>query len=89
MFTGIGNWGIPGNWVGWGWLALFVSLIIFAAIIIGCIFLVLWVIRKVRSSGITASNSNGYLTAKEILQARFARGEITREQYELMLNDIA
>ncbi len=89
MFTGIGSWGIPGNWIGWGWLMLFVSLIFLAGIIIASIFLVIWAVRRIRSTAITASNSNGYPTAKEILQARFARGEITREQFELMLNDIA
>ncbi len=89
MYTGIGNWGIAGNWVGWGWLRLFVGLVIFAGIIIGCISLVLWVVHRVRSSGITAVSGSGPLTAKEILQARFARGEITHEQYERMLNDIA
>ncbi len=89
MFTGIGNWGIPASWIGWGWLMLFVSLIFLAGIIIGSIFLVIWAIRRIRTAGITGSNGNVYLTAKQILQARFARGEITREQYELMLSDIA
>ncbi len=88
MFTGIGNWGIPGSWVGWGWLMLFVSLLFLAGIIIGSIFLVIWAIRRIRLAGITNTSSNGYLTAKQILQARFARGEITREQYDLILNDI-
>ncbi len=89
MFTGIGNWGIPASWIGWGWLMLFVSLLFLAGIIIGSIFLVIWAIRRMRFMGITSSNSNRSLTAKEILQARFARGELTQEQYELMLNDIA
>ncbi len=88
MFTGIGNWGIPSSWVGWGWLMLFVSLLILAGIIIGSILLVIWAIRRIQLTGITSTSSNGNLTAKQILQARFARGEITREQYELILNDI-
>jgi uncharacterized membrane protein len=31
----------------------------------------------------------GQPTAKEILQAKYARGEITREQYQLMKQEIA
>ena len=31
---------------------------------------------------------NQPITAKQILEQRYARGELTREQYQLMLDDI-
>jgi uncharacterized membrane protein len=36
-----------------------------------------------------ARQATGQPTAKEILQAKYALGEITREQYQLMKQDIA
>ncbi len=92
MFTGLcqtGNWGIFGNWGGWGWLGLILTLIFWAGLIISAIFLTLWVIRRLRSSPLVITNGSQPTSAKEILQVRFARGELTREQYELMQRDIA
>lgn len=92
MFTGIcqtGNWGILGNWGGWGWIGLILTLIFWVGSTIGLILLILWAIRRVRASQNTNVNSSSPGSAMEILQIRFARGEITREQYELMQKDVA
>lgn len=58
--------------------------------------LVFWVIIIVLAvllvKGLFNSNSNlprdNASTAKQILNERYARGEITQEQYQLMLKDI-
>ena len=56
----------------------------------GLIALAVWLVKslfvgKQRFSG----NSQGReLSAGEILDQRFARGEITREQYEMMKSDL-
>jgi uncharacterized membrane protein len=55
------------------------------------ILLVVWGIRQMsRSSGHSniVQPGPGGLSAREILQVRYARGEITREQYQQMLADI-
>lgn len=59
------------------------GLIFNLAIIIGVVVLVVWAVKRF-SGGITNSNQS----PREILQARYARGEITREQYQQMLNDL-
>ena len=84
-FCGTGNsyWGYSGNFGAWSWIGLVLNLVFWVGLIAGLIVLVVWAIRRARvPSGI------GQPTAKEILQARYARGEITREQYQLMQQDI-
>jgi len=54
-----------------------IGLIFNLAILVGIVLLIIWAVR--RFSGGTAS-SRGQ-TPREILQMRYARGEITRDQY--------
>jgi putative membrane protein len=73
---GFGGMGLFGGWIG---------LMINLAIIIGIVVLVVWSVRRFTSGNTTASLQS----PKEILQSRYARGEITREQYQQMLSDLA
>ena len=86
MFTGFcntGTWGSLGNFSGWGWIGSIVSVVFLMALLVG---LTLFVVRATQHTRVPAAT--GQKVAQEILQARFARGEITREQYELMKQDI-
>ncbi|HEB63975.1 MAG TPA: SHOCT domain-containing protein [Chloroflexi bacterium] len=78
-----GNWG----WGGFGWLGLVFNLLIIVAVI----WLVVWAIRRLTAAG-GAGAIGGRLSSgtspRDILQARYARGEITREQYREMLRDL-
>ena len=64
-----------------GWIGLIFNL----AILIGIVFLIVWAVKRFTSS----TNSPTLQTPREILQSRYARGEITREQYQQMLSDLA
>ena len=103
MITGLchsGNWGSLGNLSGWSWVGLILSLIFWVGLLAGLTLLVVRAIRRARGSAAkvpyatgppTAGRQNtaGHRqTAKEILQAQYVRGEITREQYELRKQDI-
>ena len=60
---------------------------------IGLILLAVWLVRVV-FSGISGNRSSTPPSKKgsnalEILAQRYARGEITREQYEIMKDDIS
>jgi len=72
---GFGGMGLLGGWIG-----LFFNL----AIIIGVVILVVWAVKRFTNSNI----SSGSQTPREILQARYARGEITRDQYQQILQDL-
>lgn len=59
----------------------------------GLILLAVWLVRAIFSSrtwrNSPPSSSSSSQTAQEILAQRYARGEITREQYEIMKQDIS
>ena len=83
-----GAWGSLGNFGGWGGIGLILNLVFWIGLIAGLTLLVVWTLRQARVPAATVPSASGQPTAKEILQARHARGEITREQYELMKHDI-
>ena len=78
MMTGFG--------MGFGILG-FVLMLVFWG---GLIALAIWLVKTLfASSQRSPSTTQGLeLNASEILNQRYARGEITREQYELMKQDI-
>lgn len=78
-------------WYGsYGWLGMIIGTVFTLAILVGLALLVIWAVR--RSGGLTGINSPSGNTdqssAKEILKTRYARGEITREEYLQMLEEI-
>jgi len=82
---GLGGFGAFGS-LGW-----ILNLVITLGVIIGIIVLVIWAVRRLTSGQGQTLNSFGPerpSTAQEILQTRYARGEITREEYRQMLADL-
>ncbi len=83
------NCGSLGFWgTGNGWLGIVLTLFINLVVIVGFVLLIAWFVRRVLPTAGLAGGSGAALTAKEILQARYARGEITRDQYKKMLADL-
>jgi putative membrane protein len=82
-FSGFGNLG----WIGW-----IINIVLTSGILIGLVWLVIWGVRRITNGQggliFSTGQSNGLTNAQEILQARYARGEITREEYQKMLDDI-
>lgn len=71
-----------------GGLGLFgglIGLVFNLLILVGIVLLVVWAVKRFTSS----NSSSGGQTPKEILQSRYARGEITRDQYQQMLSDLS
>ena len=83
-----GNWGSLGSFGTWGLIGLITNLIFWVGLIAGLTLLVVWAVRRARVPAATGLYATGQPTAKEILQALYARGEITREEYELRKQDI-
>lgn len=83
MGGGMGPW-MMGGWSGtvspW-WVAF--SFIFSLLVLAGIGLLVIWAVRQVGASAGGRSTR-----ALEVLQERYARGEITREQYEQMRRDL-
>jgi putative membrane protein len=87
----MGHFGSYGYWgTEYGWPELLLNLGINLVFLIGIVLLIAWFVRRVfPTSNMSAGRGGSVSTAKEILQARYARGEITRDQYQLMLSDLS
>lgn len=75
------TFGMHGFW-GMGLIGLIFNL----AIIVGIVILIVWAVKRFSSGSSLPSASSQ--TPREILQSRYARGEITRDQYQQMLSDL-
>jgi putative membrane protein len=89
----MGGGGMMGGW-GFGGLGLIggiLNLVITLGVIVGIVLLVIWLIRRVGGEGgaLTAGRRASPSSAREILQTRYVRGELTREQYQQMLSDLS
>jgi len=70
---------------GMGWIGMILSFICFILIIIGIILLIVWLAKRVTHSEIEDKTGS---KALEVLKERYAKGEITKDQYESMKKDL-
>jgi putative membrane protein len=93
--------GFGGGMGGLGLLGSLLSTLLIVGLLVGLVFLGIWLWRSggaartgkfgasVGPSSWTQPSGAGQPTAREILQTRYARGELTREEYQSMLQDLA
>ena len=80
----MGGWGPSGGWDRWDpWRAVFGMAS--AVLVIGGIGAVVW---WALGRSPSASPPSSQASARDILDGRYARGEITREQYQAMRRDL-
>ena len=79
-----GTWGSLGSFSVWGAMGLILNLVFWVGLLAALTLLVVLAIRRARIPAATVPHARGQPNAREILQAQYARGEITREQYERM-----
>jgi putative membrane protein len=85
MFHGLCPFVDGGSFGTWGWVAMILQVILWLGLIAGVVFLFYLIIRW---SARVPATVPGQSSEIEILQARYARGEITRELYQQMLGDL-
>lgn len=66
----------------YGWIYMILGMLL----IVGIVLLIVWLVRQ-SSTGSTGSIEKGE-TALDILKKRYAKGEISKEDYERMKSDI-
>jgi putative membrane protein len=77
-----------GGFFGAGGLIWMIFILIFIiAIIVGIILLIVWPVKRVSYSSETSKTDIG--TALEILKQRYAKGEISKKEYENIKKDIS
>ena len=77
---------------GFGLYGLF-GMLFNIAILVGVVVLAVWAVQKFTSSGSGSGSSDNRHSpapsAREILDQRYARGELNREEYQQKLHDIS
>ena len=84
MMGGFGDFGT------FGWIGMILNWVITIGLIVGVVLLIVWVVKRLGPSGqgTTTTSATPGGSPRDILQIRYARGEITREQYQQMLADL-
>ena len=83
-FCGSDGWRFLGNIDAWDLIGWGLTLIVWVGLLVALALLVVWIIRRAGVSSGTVAYATGQPAAREILQARYARGEITREEFHDM-----
>jgi putative membrane protein len=78
MGPGMMNWGYG---MGWGWMIIMA--VFWISVIVAIVFLIRWVILSTKITGTKSDES-----ALEILKKRYAKGEISKEEFEEKKKDI-
>ena len=82
MGWGFGNYGGYGGVMGW--IGPIMMIVFWGALIVGIVFLVRFLTRGGGGSG----NPGGRESALDILKKRYAKGEMSREEFEAMRKDL-
>ena len=95
------GWGCCGGWMnqgGWGMMGGFgfpliggiLMFLLWALVIGGIVWLVVWLARggAQSASRVLTNTPIGNQTPLDIVKARYAKGEITKEQFEEMKRDL-
>ena len=72
--------------MGFGFFGLFLMLILWVGLILGAVLLVRYLFQGSRQPPSLPQNNK--LKPQQILEQRYARGEITREQFDSMKQDL-
>ncbi len=73
--------------MGFGLIGVVLMILFWGGLILGAVWLVRAVFQNGTQSG-SRTQSTEDQNAREILDRRYARGELTREQYEVMRKDL-
>jgi putative membrane protein len=84
--------GLLGGFGGLGLVGSILNLVISAGLIIGVVVLLIWAVRRLRSSNnsVVGQNSQGksLQSPLDILKLRYASGEITQKEFQDMKTDL-
>ena len=71
-----------------GWIGLIVMILFWGSLIFGGV----WLVKTIFTNGQQSTSGKGsseQTSSRDIIDNRYARGEITREQFEIMKADLS
>ena len=80
----MGRW-MMGDW-GMGWFGMIFMLLFWVLVIVGIVFLIRWLVQNTGSRGSSGVGTSSQ--AMNILKERYAKGEITHDEFESMKKEI-
>ena len=84
--------GFGSGFGGFGLIGMLLNLAITVGLIVGLVLLAAWLWRRINPGGQVSVASQTQVrteaSPREILQTRYVKGEIAREQYQQMLADL-
>ncbi len=80
----MGRW-MMGDW-GMGWFGMIFMLLFWVLIIVGIVFLIRWLVQNTGNRNPSGVGTGSQ--AMDILKERYAKGEITRDEFESMKKEI-
>ena len=82
-----GPWGMHMMWGSWGVGMMIMMLLFWALLIVGLIFLIRWLIAA-GNQGRQGRAEHSPESALDILQKRYARGDITKQEFDEIRRDL-
>ena len=77
-----------GDFGTFGWIGMILNWVITIGLIVGVVLLIAWLVKRIDANGQAAKAAPTTASPREIAQIRYARGEITREQYQQLVADL-
>lgn len=78
-----------GYWYGGlGWIGMIINLFISVALMVGLVFLIIWIVKQLSNNNSVRMLNNAGPSAVEIAKERYAKGEITREEFQKLVADL-
>ena len=78
-----------GYWFGGiGWIFLIINLVLLIGAFIAVVFLVIWIVKQLSNNNPGQALNNDVESAVEIANERYAKGDITREEYQKLIIDL-
>ena len=82
-----GPWGMHMMWGSWGIGMMIMMFLFWAALMVGIIVLIRWLLTT-GGSGHQAATRNNADSPLDILKKRYARGEISKQEFDDMRQDL-
>jgi putative membrane protein len=82
------EWGMMGGWGGFGWLGP-LHILFWVVVLILIVALIVWLVRPSSHASVAYRTEQRRSPGLDVLEERYARGEINRDEYLQKRRDIA